>query len=183
MAHHADFKVADAQALPFPDRTFDIVASALVINFIPDRPRALAEMRRVVLPGGLVAGYVWDFMAERGPTRPLRVAMSKIGTEPPRGLSGAADTSLPALGSLFERAGFEKIETMVIDVSLDFPSFDEYWRVQMPPLHPNVQAVAALPPSDRAKLMDLVRAELTTYSDRRVGSSARANAIKARAPG
>jgi SAM-dependent methyltransferase len=182
MAQHVDFKVADAQALPFPDQTFDIIASALVINFIPDRPRGLAEMRRATRPGGMVAGYVWDFFAERGPTRPLRVALSRFGTEPPRGLAGAADTSPGALASLFEKAGFENIETTAIDVSLDFPSFDEYWRVQMPPLHPNVQAVAALPPSDRAKLMDLVRAELITHPNGRVGSSARAHAIKARAP-
>jgi ubiquinone/menaquinone biosynthesis C-methylase UbiE len=46
-ARRANFQVGDAQALPFPDTTFDIVASALVINFIPDRLRALSEMRRV----------------------------------------------------------------------------------------------------------------------------------------
>src|SRR5262245_29760818 len=47
VAERADFRVADAQAMPFADGAFDVVASALVINFIPDRPRALAEMRRV----------------------------------------------------------------------------------------------------------------------------------------
>ena len=37
VAQRANFRVADAQALPFPDCVFDVVASALVINFIPDR--------------------------------------------------------------------------------------------------------------------------------------------------
>ena len=37
VAQRANFRVADAQALPFPDSIFDVVASALVINFIPDR--------------------------------------------------------------------------------------------------------------------------------------------------
>ena len=46
-AQRANSNVGDAQALPFPDSTFDVVVSALVINFIPDRPRALSEMRRV----------------------------------------------------------------------------------------------------------------------------------------
>ena len=37
VAQRAEFRVADAQNLPFPDNGFDIVAAALVINFIPDR--------------------------------------------------------------------------------------------------------------------------------------------------
>src|SRR3954468_6720204 len=41
---NAEFRLADAVALPFADGEFDIVASALVINFIPDRAKALSEM-------------------------------------------------------------------------------------------------------------------------------------------
>ena len=53
VAQRANFRVADAQALPFPDCVFDVVASALVINFIPDRVRALSEMRRAARSGWL----------------------------------------------------------------------------------------------------------------------------------
>ena len=181
ISQRVDFRIADAQALPFPDATFDVVASALVLNFIPDRPRGLSEMRRVTRPGGVVAGYVWDFAAERGPTRPLRSAMLGIGVDP-RAQSGAEDTSLAALHSLFEQAGFQDIETRTIDVSLNFPNFDEYWRAQTPPLHPNVKTIAALPEADRGRLVELVRAELTARPDGSITTSARANAIKARAP-
>jgi len=45
--NRAQFQVADARKLPFADASFDVVASALVINFIAERPRALAEMRRL----------------------------------------------------------------------------------------------------------------------------------------
>ena len=62
-----NFRIADGCALPFPESTFDIVVSALVMNFISDRPQALSEMRRVVRPGGVVGGYVWDFTAEASP--------------------------------------------------------------------------------------------------------------------
>ena len=71
VAQRAEFRAADALALPFPDGTFDVVASALVINFVPDRPRAVAEMRRVGRPAGVVAGYVWDLAAELAPNWPL----------------------------------------------------------------------------------------------------------------
>jgi SAM-dependent methyltransferase len=181
LARRAEFRLADAQALPFPDATFDVVASALVINFIPDRPKGLKEMRRVARRGGVVAGYVWDFTAELGPSRPLRAGMRGVGLDP-RGQSGAEDTSLVALRSLFERAGFEAIETRTIDVSLDFPSFEDYWRVQTPPLHPNVKAIAALPKKELARLIELARAELDIRADGSIATSSRANAIKARVP-
>ena len=56
----AQFRQADAQALPFPDRSFDAAAMALVITFIPDPAKAVAEMARVVRPGGMIATYMWD---------------------------------------------------------------------------------------------------------------------------
>src|SRR5260221_312514 len=54
------FERADARALPFPDATFDRAFSMLVLLFIPDAARAVAEMRRVVRPGGRVVAAVWD---------------------------------------------------------------------------------------------------------------------------
>src|SRR5947208_12684234 len=54
------FQHADARALPFPDASFDRAYSMLVLQFIPDADRAVAEMRRVVRPGGTVAAAVWD---------------------------------------------------------------------------------------------------------------------------
>src|SRR5262249_11720668 len=68
----AHFRIGLAQALPLEDAAVDVVASALVINFIPDRLRALSEMGRVARPGGLVGGYIWDFQAELSPSGPFR---------------------------------------------------------------------------------------------------------------
>ena len=63
------FRMADAQALPFADASFDVVASALVVNFIPDRSKALREMRRVVRPSrtgrGLRLGFRRQCESER----------------------------------------------------------------------------------------------------------------------
>jgi ubiquinone/menaquinone biosynthesis C-methylase UbiE len=106
----ADFRVADAQALPFPDGAFDIVASSLVINFIPDRPRGIAEMRRVARRGGTVAGYVWDFAAGLVPNTPLGRGMRRLGADVPR-VVGTDDSTLEGLKELFERAGLEAITT------------------------------------------------------------------------
>lgn len=50
-----DFAVADIHALPFPDDTFDVVHAHQVLQHVTDPIRALAEMRRVCRPGGVVA--------------------------------------------------------------------------------------------------------------------------------
>jgi ubiquinone/menaquinone biosynthesis C-methylase UbiE len=181
-ARRVNFRVADAQALPFPDSTFDVVASALVINFIPDRPRALSEMRRVARAGGLVAGYVWDFAAELSPSWPLRRGMRQFGADVPE-LPGTRDSSIGALSTLFEQAGFEGIAARTIEVTLPHSDFDDFWQAQTPSYSPTTRIVAAMTKSERVRLMETVRAGLPVRPDGRIEYSARANAIKARVPG
>lgn len=57
----ARFVRADAVHLPFADAAASAAVSGLVLNFVPDAPRAAAEMVRVVRPGGLVGVYLWDY--------------------------------------------------------------------------------------------------------------------------
>ena len=56
-----NFEVGDAQQLRFSDSTFDRTLALLVMNFIPDRPKALREMIRVTRQGGVVVAAVWDY--------------------------------------------------------------------------------------------------------------------------
>ena len=65
-----DFRVADAQALPFEDKSFDVLLSVFGVMFAPDREKAAAEMLRVCRPGGKIAlacwtpeGFVGEFFA------------------------------------------------------------------------------------------------------------------------
>lgn len=181
VGRRADFQIADAQTLPFPDNAFDVVVSALVINFIPDRCKALAEMRRVARAGGTVAAYVWDFAGERSPGSLLRTGLHAIGIEL-ADVPGLADSGLDALRSLFERAGLEQIATRTIDVTMSFADFDDLWRAQTLNCGPRGKTVAALSEAERARLIDKVRASLPASPDGSVAQSARAHAIKARTP-
>jgi ubiquinone/menaquinone biosynthesis C-methylase UbiE len=180
-AQRADFQVADAQTLPFPDCSFDIVVSALVINFIPDRPRALSEMRRVSRVGGIVAGYIWDFAPELSPSGPMRRGMRRFGMAIPD-LPGTHESDLGALISMFERAGFEEIATTSIDITVSFADFESFWQAQTPSYAPTTKMIAAMPGADRERLIATVRAGLPLSADGRIEYSARANAIKARVP-
>src|SRR5215207_1791734 len=55
------FEVGDAETLVSDSGTFDAAVSGLVLNFISQPDRAVAEMTRVTRPGGVVAAYVWDY--------------------------------------------------------------------------------------------------------------------------
>ena len=57
----AHFEVGNAQALKFNDGSFDDTLALLVINFVPDQGKAVAEMRRVTRPQGIVSACVWDY--------------------------------------------------------------------------------------------------------------------------
>jgi len=181
-AQRANFRVADARALPFPDAAFDVVASALVINFIPDRLRALSEMRRVARAGGIVAGYVWDFAAELSPSGPLRRGMRQFGADLPQ-IPGAVHSSLGALDALFKQAGFERIATRTIELTLPYSDFDGFWQAQTPSYLPTTKMIAAMTESERARLKETVQAGLPLRPNGRIEYSARANAVKACVPG
>ena len=182
IAQRVDFRVADSQKLPFSDNTFDIVVSALVINFISDRPQALAEMCRVCHPHGLIAGYVWDFAAQRGPVSSLILdVFDQVGAQLPP-VPGTEHSRLEALTSLFAQAKLTEIDSRTIDVTMSFADFNEFWQSQMPSYTQRGKMIAALSETDREKLIDSVRARLPADPDGRITYSARANAIKALAP-
>lgn len=50
-----DFRQLDAETLPYDDNTFDVALSGMVLGFIPEPKKMIAEMARVVRPGGIVA--------------------------------------------------------------------------------------------------------------------------------
>ncbi len=55
----AEFRVADAEALPFADASFDVALSSFGVMFTPDQPRAAGELTRVVRPGGRIGMANW----------------------------------------------------------------------------------------------------------------------------
>ena len=88
----AEFRQGDAMALPFPADRFDAAVMALVLVFVPDPAKGIAEMVRVVSPGGTVATYMWDMLGGGISTRsdPRRDAR-----DGPCAPAPAADGSVP----------------------------------------------------------------------------------------
>jgi ubiquinone/menaquinone biosynthesis C-methylase UbiE len=176
VAHaRTEFRLADAQELPLPDNCFDVVVSALVMNFVPDKARAMSEMRRVARPGGLVAACVWNFAAGLSPSGPLRRAMRTLGIGAPP-VPGTAASGLAVLVDLFEEAGLKGLNTTSFEVAVGFRDFDDFWRSQTSHIVPTTKIIAAMSLEDRLALMEEVRACLRPWGDG-VGYSAWAIAV------
>ncbi len=173
----AQFRVADAQALPFADHSFDAASMALVITFIPDAVKAAKEMARVVKPGGWVATYMWDFENRGLPLAPIGVAMKSLGMvlpNPPNIDTARRET----MRAIWEAAGLTAIETAVIRIQVAYSDFNDFWESNSVPVGPSGKAIADLTPDERERLKARLREQLPIASDGRITYDASANAVK-----
>lgn len=176
----AVFEQADAMALPLPDASVDIAVMPLVIFFVPDPARGVAEMARVVRLGGLVTAYAWDMEGGGFPYEILLREIRALGVTVPAPPHPEA-SRLDALQALWANAGLKEIDTHAIDVSRTFETLDDFWTTSLGA--PSVGAtLAAMPGGQRAQLEARVNAQLQVDAAGRVTCRARANAVKGRVP-
>jgi ubiquinone/menaquinone biosynthesis C-methylase UbiE len=179
---NGDFRVADAMSLPHRDGEFDVVASALVLHFIPDRARAFAEMKRVAKPGSLVTGYTWERTAisDFAPYAPMMRAIHSLGVEPMQSPT-VPEQSPEGLRASVQAAGLAGIEVSRIEASQTFRDFDDYWEIQTLTISPAGKTVAQLDEGQRARLRHVLLETLPAAADGTISYPARAVAFKARA--
>jgi SAM-dependent methyltransferase len=176
----ARFLQGDAMRQPFPDDTFDAAVMPLVIFFVPDPAKGVAEMARVVCPGGSVAAYAWDMEGGGFPYEALHAEMRGTGVEVPTPPSPGA-SRIDAMRDLWAGAGLESVATREINVRRTFDDFDDYWATVLggPSVGPRLAAMA---PDDLALLRARMRELLTADASGRINCGARANAVKGRVP-
>lgn len=166
--------------LPFPADRFDAAVMALVLVFVPDPAKGLAEMMRVVRPGGTVATYMWDMLGGGFPLDPIHDEIRSMGLKPPRPPQMDA-SRMEALQGLWKGAGLEAVESREITVHRTFADFDDFWTTNLksPALGPVVAAMAS---SDLETLKSRVRARMPANTEGRITCGARAHAIKGHRP-
>ena len=177
----AQFHKGDAVALPFAASTFDAAVMALVIFFVPDPAKGVAEMARVVKPGGTVSAYAWDVFGGGVPIEPIYAEMRAMGLKPV--LPPSVDASrIDALRDLWTNAGLEAVETQVISVERTFADFDDMWTTSVNGSGVVAASIAGMSEADRAALKARVRARLPADASGRITYGATANAVKGRVP-
>lgn len=107
-----DYRHSPAEALPYPDHTFDVAVSQFGLMFFQDRVRALREMHRVLRPGGRMGVAVWDTLENTPAYCALVSLLERVA-----GQSAADALRAPfclgdreRLASLFVEAGIQNAE-------------------------------------------------------------------------
>ncbi|MCP9851237.1 class I SAM-dependent methyltransferase [Cyanobium sp. Morenito 9A2] len=176
-----EFVNADAMALPFQDATFDLAVMPLVIFFVPVPAQGVAEMARVVAPGGTVAAYAWDMEGGGFPYRDVTEALSAVGRSTPMPPSPEA-SRLDVLRDLWATAGLRDIQTRAIAVERTFGDFDDFWNTLLG--GPSAgQALAAMNEVERSGFRDLLQARLQPAGSGPITLAARAHAVRGTVPG
>ena len=177
----AHFQQGDAMALPFEDSRFDAAVMALVIFFVPEPGQGVAEMRRVVKPGGTVSAYVWDILEPGGfPMGPMQEELRLMGRKPM--LPPRADVSrMDTLRTLWASAGLTDVATREITVARSFKDFEDFWAsVQI--AVSMAQAVREMNPDENTQFKDRLRARLPADASGCITYTSRANAVTGRVP-
>jgi SAM-dependent methyltransferase len=151
-----DVQIASAEALPFPDDSFDAALAQLVVHFMADPVAGLAEMARVTRSGGVVAACVWDFAGGGGPLNLFWRAARDLdpGSEDESSLPGTREGEL---GRLLREAGLGDVEEGALTVAVEHPSFEEWWEPYTLGVGPAGGYVARLDPERRDALRDRCR--------------------------
>jgi SAM-dependent methyltransferase len=150
------FDVGDASSLPYTDGEFDQALSLLVLQFIPEAKKAVAEMRRVVRSGGTVAACVWDGYGGMPHLRMLWDTAGAMGLDPDMALFRPL-TAPGEMAEVWTELGLEAVEQSSVSMRFDFADFEDYWQPFTSGDGPPGQLVMSLSEADRERLNAQVR--------------------------
>lgn len=155
----ADVRSASAEELPFADGEFDSALAQLVVHFMADPVRGLAEMARVTRDGGVVAACVWDHAGGQTPLAPFWQAVREIdpAEEGEGTLAGGREGHL---SELFAEAGLREVEETALPVRVEHATFEEWWEPFTLGVGPAGAYVAKLDSAQQAELRERCRQRL-----------------------
>jgi ubiquinone/menaquinone biosynthesis C-methylase UbiE len=121
---------ADACSLPFKDGTFDRALALLVLHFVPEAEKAVAEMRRVVRPGGTVAAAVWDHLGGMPVMRMMidtAAALSEAGRQLRNRYCFQPMMQPGEMKRAFVEQGLLQVTETQLLIRMEYQNFDDYW--------------------------------------------------------
>ncbi|MEI8144222.1 MAG: methyltransferase domain-containing protein [Alphaproteobacteria bacterium] len=176
----ARFDIGDAMALPLGDASVDAAVMALVIFFVPEPSKGVAEMARVVKPGGLICAYAWDILGGGFPLEPIQAELRALGLTPTRPPHPEAAT-IEGLTALWRDAGLMDIHTREIITTRHFNDFEDFWASSMAGTAMS-NVIGEMEPAMAAALKAKVRLRIGADTTGPVSYVARAHAVKGKRP-
>ena len=151
-----DARRCSAEQMPFDDGTFDAALAQLVVHFMADPVGGLREMARVTRTGGVVAACVWDHAGGGGPLAVFWHAAHDLdpGVVDESQLAGVHEGDL---ARLLDAAGLREVEATVLSVSVEHPSFEEWWEPFTLGVGPAGSFAAGLEPALQTELRERCR--------------------------
>lgn len=179
----AKFQLGDAQALPVETAGRDVVVSGLMLNFVPDKTAALAEMKRAARLGGTIGLYVWDYPG--GGVEFMRAFWDAAAALDPGAADLAENKRFPyctpdGLAELAKSAGFGPVECIALETPTLFKDFDDYWHPFTLGQGPAPGYCAKLDPAARQRLKEKLMVALPIQADGSIALKARAWALKSK---
>ena len=169
----ADVRQAGAERLPWPDAAFDAALAQLVVNFLRDARAGVAEMRRVVGPGGVVAACTWEYGDGMQLLGAFWAAARALDPEAPDEARTMRFRTAGELEELWRRAGLDDVQTAPLVVETSYAGFEDLWEPLTFGVGPSGAYCASLAPERREALRERLFAGL--------GSPAGAFVLSARA--
>jgi len=165
---NATFQQADAHHLPFPDNDFDRITSRLGVMFFSDLPQAVAEMHRVLKPGGKAVLLVWGPMDQPYFSATIGTVLRMLpgAAVPEQGRRMFALGSGVVLSQALRRARFSRVEERLVTVPWTWPGTPEelweYFQDVAVPFAPLLQSITA---ERRAEIDAEVLRSISQYYD------------------
>jgi ubiquinone/menaquinone biosynthesis C-methylase UbiE len=161
-----EWREGDAASLPFADGSFDAVTCQQALQFFPDRPQALREMRRVLAPGGRAALAVFRGLAQSPAYAPLADALGRhVAAEAAAMLRSIfPGWTRDELRTLVRGAGFREVETRIEVGSIRYPSAEEFLR-QEAACSPLAGVLRAMPGAARDALVRDLETGFAAHTD------------------
>jgi SAM-dependent methyltransferase len=176
------FQLGDAQALTIEAGSRDVIVSALVLNFVPDKEKVLAEMKRVARRGATVAFYVWDYPG--GGVEFMRAFWTAATALDPSARDLTEDKRFPfctpdRLTGLVKKAGLISVACEQIEMPTVFKDFEDYWHPFTLGAGPAPGYCMSLDPDARQRLKQRLHDSLPRGEDGSIPLKTRAWAVKA----
>ena len=151
---------ATADQLPFADDSFDVAVLAFMLQYMPDPRHTLAEVRRVLRPGGQVGVAAWGATADSAAEETWTAALDAAGAPAAFPITTYHDLadSTEKLGAILDDAGFVDVEVRVLPWS-DHPDLETF-LARMQVLGASGRRFAAWDSPDRAAFVERMRNEL-----------------------